>query len=201
MSAHAGPFKRFTAFFIDITMILLVVFTLFTLFVSPFIEATTNYEPGSINEMINQADDFNNEVDALDDRLETEDSYTQSDYEAAYAALETEYNQRFDSAMTYIYWALVFHLALARLVNYLYNGFTRGQTLGRRAMKIYMSGRISWWTLFIREVLWKSFFWVFTVSFGIWIDFLLISFTRSRKTIRDHVSGTRILLKDIVYPF
>lgn len=201
MSAHAGPFKRFAAFVIDITMILLVVFTVFSLFISPIMEATTDYEAGSINIMINQAEDFNNEVDALEQRLETDDTYTQSDYNEDYTALEDEYNTRFDSTMSYIYWALVFHWALATLVNYLYNGFTRGQTLGRRAMKIYMSGRISWWTLFIREVLWKSFFWVFTVSFGIWIDFLLISFTRNRKTIRDHVSGTRILLKDIVYPF
>ncbi len=201
MTAHAGPFKRFTAFIIDITMILLVVFTLFSLFVSPFLEATTNYETGSINEMVNQAEDFNNEVDALEEKLETDDTYTQSDFDRDYVALEQEYNDRFDSAMTFIYWSLVFNWGLATLVNYLYNGFTKGQTLGRRAMKIYMSGRISWWTLFIREVLWKSFFWVFTVTFGIWIDFLLISFTRSRKTIRDHVSGTRILLKDIVYPF
>ncbi len=201
MSAHAGPFKRFTAFIIDITMILLVVFTIFSLFVSPIMEATTDYEAGSINIMINQAENFNDEVDALEQKLETDDSYTQADYDEDYQALESEYNTRFDATMQFIYWSLVFHWALATLVNYLYNGFTKGQTLGRRVMKIYMSGRISWWTLFIREVLWKSFFWVFTVSFGIWIDFLLISFTRNRKTIRDHVSGTRILLKDIVYPF
>jgi|GEM_PF-1871135 len=114
------------------------------------------------------------------------------------------------------YVPLAFHVIGSTIVNYLYQGIARGQTIGRRFLYLRMSGRITWWSLFMREVVWKAYIWIFAITFInidyfgfalylysiFWIlDFVLIAFTRSRKTIRDKVTQTKIILDEVVYPF
>jgi len=116
----------------------------------------------------------------------------------------------------YIYLLFAYHFFGHALVNYLYQGFSQGRTLGRKFLYLRMSGQINWWSLFMREVIWKNYAWLFAITFidynflyGLFfiypilgfIDFSLMAFSRSRKTIRDHVTHTRIILDDVVYPF
>ena len=69
-------------------------------------------------------------------------------------------------------------------------------------MKIELQGKINWWTLFIREVIWKSFFWVLTLFvFGIILDGALILFTQKKRTLRDIVSGITVNVEGVTYPF
>ncbi len=114
------------------------------------------------------------------------------------------------------YTVLAFHFLGFTLVNYLYQGITKGQTLGRRFLFLRLSGRIDWWSLFMREVLWKAYIWAFAITFinidyfgfalyiylALWIaDFVLIAFSRDRRTIRDKVTRTKVILDEVVYPF
>ncbi len=116
----------------------------------------------------------------------------------------------------YLYIIIAYHYIGVVIINYIYQGLSKGRTLGRRFLYLSMSGQINWWSLFVREVIWKFYFWLFIATFinynylfGLFfifpilflVDFVLIAFTRSRKTIRDHVTHTRIILDDVVYPF
>ncbi len=116
----------------------------------------------------------------------------------------------------YIYNIVAYHFLGFTLVNYLYQGITKGRTFGRRFLYLSMSGQVNWWSLFVREVIWKSYIWLFAITFIninylyalfflypilFLFDFVLMAFTRSRKTIRDQVTHTRIILDDVVYPF
>jgi len=202
---NAGFFKRLASFIIDFAIIFALVFTSFRIIGGPVIrDAIDGYEE-AIVVYNNAMDEYLRELDRLQERLETNPSYTQELYEAERQAVENEFNEAYyeESQIVYTYWIYTFFYFafFLTLANYLYALGFKGYTLGRRLMKLRLSGRVTWWTLFVREVLWKSFFWIFTFSFGLAIDFGLIAFTRNRKTVRDYVSGTRVILDDVVYPF
>ncbi len=114
------------------------------------------------------------------------------------------------------YTAIAYHYLGFTIVNYIYQVVSQGRTFGRRFVYLTMSGQVNWWSLFMREVIWKCYLWLFAVTFIsidyflpllfvfpflFFIDFLLIAFTRTRKTIRDRVTHTKIILEDVVYPF
>lgn len=114
------------------------------------------------------------------------------------------------------YATAAFHIIGFAVINYLYQGFSKGRTLGRKFLYIRLSGPLSWGNLFMREIIWKSYIWIFAITFininymgfAIYlymafylIDFLLIAFTKDRKTIRDRVTRTKVVLEDVVYPF
>jgi len=114
------------------------------------------------------------------------------------------------------YTTIAYHYLGFTLANYIYQGVMRGRTFGRRFVYLSMSGQVNWWSLFMREVIWKCYLWLFALTFiditllipllfvfpaVFFLDFLLIAFTRTRKTIRDRVTHTKIILDDVVYPF
>ncbi|MFP4077516.1 MAG: RDD family protein [Candidatus Izemoplasmataceae bacterium] len=215
--------RRIGSFIIDMLAIAMIVNFTFTMISGPVIQEYIGYEEGMLSGLVSESDEYTDQREAYEDKLENDDSYTEEDFEEDMEALDQEYNDRNRIAMTYIYWTIFYHFGLTTLLYYVYSGIMKGQTFGRRLLKIYMSGHINWWTLFMREVLWKSFFWVFigilassvfSISFliqsffwiillplGIWIDVFMILSTRDKKTLRDKLSGTRILFKDIIYPF
>lgn len=222
-SAGGTLIRRIGSFIIDILAIAMIVNFSFTLIAGPVIQEYIGYEEGMLEELVTESDAYSAQRDTYQDKLENDDAYTQEDYNEDIEALDETYNERNQTAMSYIYWTIFYHWAGTTLLYYVYSGIMKGQTFGRRFLKIYMSGRINWWTLFLREVLWKSFFWVFVGVFassvfsltflfqsflfvillpiGIWTDIVMILSTRNKKTLRDRLSGTRILLKDIIYPF
>ncbi len=224
MTAAGGILiRRIGSFVIDIIAIALIVNFSFTMLAGPIIQEVIGYEEGMLGELISESDEYTDQRETYEDKLENDPEYTQADFDEDIAELDEAYNERNQTAMSYIYWAIFYHWVLTTLLYYVYNVIMKGQTFGRRFLKLYMSGRINWWTLLMREVLWKSFFWVFigifasslfTLGFlfqsflwvvllpiGIWTDIVMILSTRDKKTLRDKLSGTRVLLKDIIYPF
>ncbi len=114
------------------------------------------------------------------------------------------------------YTVAAFHVIGVAIVNYLYQGLSKGRTLGRKFLYIRLSGPITWTNLFMREIVWKSYIWIFAITFinidymgfaiylyaaAYLIDFVLIAFTKDRKTIRDRVTRTKVILEDVIYPF
>lgn len=201
---NAGFFKRLASFIIDFTIIFAIVFTSFRIIGAPILQNRIDDYPDHVV-IYNQAmNDYLANLDEIQARLDR-GIYTESQAEIERAELEESFNENYYevSQTVYSYWiySFVYFAVLLTLVNYLYVLGFKGRTFGRKLMKLRLSGRVTWWSLFIREVLWKSFFWIFTFSFGLAIDFGLIAFTKNRKTIRDYVSGTRVILDDVVYPF
>jgi len=135
----------------------------------------------------------------LETRLEEDPTYTQEDFDEDMEELNALYEE-YDSYVEFIVVSIIFHYVAWVVINYVYQGLMKGRTFGRRWSDVELHGRVNWGTLFMREVLWKGVFWAVTLTLGAWIDFLLISFTKDKKTIRDRVSGNRVILTDVPYP-
>jgi uncharacterized RDD family membrane protein YckC len=88
------------------------------------------------------------------------------------------------------------------LIYFVYNGFTKGKTLGRRMAKIELQGKINWWTLFVREVIWKFGYWMLLLFIGgIILDILMISFSAKKMALRDLITGITVQHEGVQYPF
>ena len=83
------------------------------------------------------------------------------------------------------------------IINYIYNLILKGNTFGRRFTKLRLDGNIKWYSLFTREFIYKGFFGLLTLP----IDAYLITFSKSRKAIRDRVSGIYVVDESVRYPF
>ncbi|GEM_PF-1065025 len=133
------------------------------------------------------------------ERLEEGDRFRREDYDLQRDLLVADYEE-YDAVVVYLMSSILFHYGGWVVVNYLYQGLTKGRTFGRKWTNLELRGPINWWTLFIREVLWKGVFWGFTFTIGIWVDFALISFSKDKRTIRDHISEVRVVKEDAIYP-
>ncbi len=128
-----------------------------------------------------------------------------------------EYRERYDSLMpsfqraTEDYYPFIlqyttrvalYHIISFGALYYIYQLLTKGHTLGRKMMKIELSGKITAWRLFIREILWKYVFWTITLVIGgIILDIALIAFSQKKQTLRDIVSGINVQYEGMNYPF
>jgi len=68
-------------------------------------------------------------------------------------------------------------------------------------MKLEMVGRINWFSLLLRELFWRELFWVFTFGLGFFIDVIMLTITKKRRTLRDIFSNTSIIYQGTSYPF
>ena len=197
----ASAFKRLASFTIDFTIIIALVFTSFRIVGNPLLREATGYDEEQWNlDWAVAARELNEERDRLARRLEEDETYTRSDYEQDIQELEDDYNEEYAAVVPSLMSVVLYFYTGWVIGNYIYQGLMKGNTFGRKWMDIELSGRVNWWSLFMREVLWKGFFWAFTLSIGIWIDFLFIAFTKDRKTLRDHISGLKVIYIDVPYP-
>ena len=200
----AGFFRRLGSFIIDFSILAVIAITIFRLIGGPLIRNSIDdyYEARRVFDTARA--EYTRNIDQVYDRYQA-GIYTEAEYEQRLTDLQTTFDAMYydESQIVYRYWMIsfAFNVIILTTSNYVYQGVTKGYTLGRKVLKLRFSGPVNWWTLFIREVLWKSFFWVFTFSFGVVLDFILMGFTRNRKTIRDYTSGIRVVLEDVVYPF
>jgi hypothetical protein len=133
----------------------------------------------------------------LDEFNEIQASYLE-DYEneviteEEYLALNSDLRDNWIENYSFLYGNVVINYMLNVLV-YLFIGFnilyyiymlaTKGNTLGRKMNKIQLVGNVKWYTLLLREILWKNIFWVWTLSAGIAVDFGFIVFTQKKRTL------------------
>ncbi len=200
----AGFFRRSGSFILDITLLLAIVSTLFSLVGGPLIRA--------------RLDDFDvlyaSFIEAQESRLdEVREATNERDLglisEARYQERLTEINAFYDENYAaeatlfgqYVLAIVSYYFVMLTLFNYLYHLGFKGRTLGRKLFKLRLAGKVTWWTLLMREVFWKYFYWAFTLFFGLFLDFILIGVTQSHKTLRDHLTGTRVILEDSLYAF
>ena len=201
---RVGFFRRLTAFLLDAMPIIMILSLLLSLFVGDLLKSSyPDYDHKTSiyqENMDNYYDTLNTYKTQLDaELLEIEE------YEAMALSLQDDFtnNNEYFISIIFAYYlnvAIYFFISFT-LINYFYHLILKGQTIGRKMMKIELFGNITWFNLLLREVLWKTVFWVFTFSAGIAIDWTLIAFTRKRKTIRDYLSQTELRHSGTSYPF
>ena len=201
---RVGFFRRISAFLLDIMPILLILSLSLSLFVGDLLKSSyPNYDhkvaiyQENMDEYYDTLNEYKNQLDL--------DEITIEKYEEISLNLQVDFtnNNEYFIGIIFAYYvnvAIYFFISFT-VINYFYHLFFKGQTVGRKLMKIELFGNISWYNILVREVLWKSVFWVFTFSAGIAIDLALIAFTAKKKTVRDYLSNTELRNSGINYPF
>jgi len=199
----ASAFKRVLSFFVDFILILGLVTLTYRVVARPLIEnSIDNFDTlyaAFYDAQADRIEDITLLQESLDEGLITETEYTQE-----VALIDEFYNENYEEETlvfaALIYQSIIYYLVSASLVNYCYNLLLKGRTIGRRISKLRLSGNVNWWTLLLRELMWKPVYWIFTLGFGIFLDFIMIALTSSKKTLRDYVSKTRVVVEDTLYP-
>ena len=190
-----GFFRRVTAFLLDAMPIFMILGLLLSLFVGDLLKSPYPNYDHKVAIYQENMDEYYDTLNIYKTRLDAEE-LTLEEYEDMSLSLQNDFtnnNEYFISIMFayYLNVALYFFISFT-LLNYFYHLFLKGQTVGRKLMKIELFGNINWYNILLREVLWKSVFWVFTFSAGIAIDMTLIAFTKKKKTIKYIKEVTRI---------
>ncbi len=199
-----GVFRRIAAFVFDALPVLGVLSLLSTLFVGGLIK------PDNYDEYLaayqSTVEDYNNEVMPIYDQLVAEE-ITRDEYEELAGPIEDSYfdndetRLQVETYLTYIGRQIIYYLVGFNVIYYLYNVLTKGRTLGRRITKIELKGKINWWTLLLREVIWKTGYWGLTLGVGILVDVFMIGITAKKLSFRDIVSQTRVTQEGREYQF
>jgi len=201
---RVGFFRRLTAFLVDTMPIILTLSLLLSLFVGDLLKSEyPNYEEDFAIYQEN-LDVYYTSLTGLGEQRD-EETITSEEYTTQSTDLREDFNTvnaDYSSMILAYYLNVVLYFFISySIINYFYNLILKGQTFGRRFMKIELYGKITWFTLLLREFLWKPVFWLFTFSAGIAIDIGLILFTKKKKTIRDYLSDTELRFTGISYPF
>jgi hypothetical protein len=197
-----GVFKRIASYLLDAVPIIFILGIFFSLFVGSLMQPD-NYE--DVREIYdeNQAEYFDTldgYYEDFDDGLITEEELQEKEQILLDDFLNN--NEYLENVIYTFYTNTVLYYYFGFTVLYfIYILLTKGQTFGRRFLKIQLSGRVNFWTLFLREVLWKNVFWTFTFGIGLVIDWILITFTRKKRTLRDNLTETYLSHAGIDYPF
>lgn len=199
----ASAFKRILSFIVDFILVLGVVTLSYRLIAGPLIEDGIDNFDTLYPAFVEAQSDRIDELTALQESF-TEGVITETEYNQQVALVDEFYNTNFEEETlvfaSFIYQSIIYYLIAYSLANYAYNVIFKGRTIGRRITKLRLSGNVTWWTLLLRELLWKPVYWIFTLGFGIFLDFILIALTSSKKTLRDYISKTRIVVEDTLYP-
>ena len=196
--------KKIMAYLIDAMPIFLLLMILNTLFVAeilknPYENYDANYEVYQQN-----VDEYYNTIDLYFQDLEDE-TITQEEYDIQITTLRDDFleiNSETETVIFEYYTRLIYYFLISFLVvKYLYNVITKGQTYGLKLMKLEMVGRINWFSLLLRELFWRELFWVFTFGLGFFIDVIMLTITKKRRTLRDIFSNTSIIYQGTSYPF
>lgn len=200
---RVGVFRRIGAYVLDLIPIIAIISLLFQFLVGDVLKPD-NYdslfeEYNTITADYNDlATEYNTQYDS---GLLTEDEYTD-----LFAVLVEDHaadtSSHREVITDYYISALLYYLISVTLVYYVYSASTKGNTIGRQMMKIELTGKINWWTMFVREVVWKAFYYSLTLFVGgLIVDFFMISFSAKKKAPRDFISKIDVKFKGVDYPF
>lgn len=198
-----GGFKRATSYLVDAMPIIMVLTLLFNWFVGDILKPE-GYDQAQA-EYTELQEYYYGFLDPYAELYENEE-ITMEEYQAEYDNITAYFNlaARDQLAIISQYFVriiLYFVFAFA-LTYYVYSVLTKGRTVGRRMFKLELGGKITWWRLFVREVVWKVGFWILTFGIGgIILDFAMIGLTRKKLTSRDIISGLYVKYEGVDYPF
>ncbi len=200
---RVGFFRRVGSYLLDLLPILGVLSLLSQFLLGGLLQ------PDNYDAMMDEYNDITASYNELFGDYQTQlqnDEITQTEYELLYNTLVEDYNAETQEHVQvfFVYYQnlFIYMLASSTLIYYLYNVFTKGHTLGRRIMKIELDGHITWWTLLVREVIWKAGYYMLTfLVVGVLIDFISITLTSKKKAPRDYVTGITVKYEGVNYPF
>ena len=211
--------RRIVSYFIDAMPIFTVVILMHSLFVGAII---TN----SIENYDQLAETYYANSDVLADQVAqlrtdlTNELITETQYEEQVSELnETffeENQEEYAAVVANLLYTLTYGFVTYVLLYFAYMLILKGNSFGRRLMGGELTGKVRWYTIFAREVVWKHFFWIlffilitflsgilyvpllvvalFTIS-GITFDVALIGFSQQKSTLRDIMSQTQVTYK------
>ncbi len=196
-------FPRIASYLLDIIPILFTLSLLFSLFVGDMLKPE-NYD-NLMTEYREISDEYTDVIQGYKDQLDA-GSLSQDEYDTTVNGLVEDYQDDIEehtvAQIRYFFDTAMFYIISATLIYFVYSGFTKGRTVGRRIMHIELGGNVNWWTIFMREVIWKTGYWVLTLFvFGVILDIAMISFSKKKQAPRDFITNTRIKYEGVDYPF
>ena len=200
---RVGVLRRIGAYLLDIIPIFAVLSLLFTFFVGDLLKPE-GYDD-LMEEYYEITADYNDLIEPFSTQYQNEE-ITLEEYQSL---TEDDYNQYLQDSEEHILAtilffrsALIYYISAFTILYYVYSVFTKGHTLGRKMMKIELQGNITWWTLLVREIIWKTGYYMLTLLIGgIIIDVLMISFSNNKYAPRDYVTKITVKYEGADYPF
>jgi len=215
-----GVFKRIASYLLDIVPIITLFYALHALFVGGLLQTAVDPNYSDIeSEYFELVDERNVTIEGYLDQFDNGE-ITEDEYFELRTDLQTVFFEENEEVVTTItqYWLYSF-LYFAIFINIAYFAYMvgfKGQSLGRKIMKIELMGNIKWHTILLREVLWKNLLYtvsciiglainpilgIFSLLFFVGLDVGLITFTKKKKTLRDMFSQTYLGYEGVNYPF
>ncbi len=201
---RVGFFSRIAALLLDAMPFILILSLFLSLFVGDLLKSSYPNYDHKISIYQENMDEYYETLNVYKVQLDSEE-ITLEEHDEMSLSLQDDFtnNNEYFISIIFAYYmnvAIYFFVSFT-LTNYIYHLFFKGQTIGRKLMNIELYGNINWYNLLLREVLWKTVFWLFSFSAGIAIDITLVAFTSKRKTIRDYLSQTELRFSGTSYPF
>ncbi len=200
---RVGVLRRIGSYLLDAIPIFATLSLLFSFFVGDLIEPEGHDE--LVAEFQEITEKYNTMLEPYFEEYEA-GTLSEEDYNdivenhRQYYELETRDHTY--GMLLYYQRVLIYFIASFTLVYYAYNVITKGRTIGRKMMKIELQGKINWWTLLLREVIWKTGYWMLTLFIGgILLDIAMITFTNKKQAPRDFVTGITLKFEGVNYPF
>ena len=200
-----GFFKRASSYLLDIVPLFLLVVATFTWFAGDIIKSQIDNFDHLEEVYIENLEIYNNTINPIyQDYVDGHITY--EDYVLLQEPIQNDFmhnNSYLISVVVYQYWtiAAMYVLITFNILYYAYVLVFKGQTFGRKLMRIELQGNIKWHTLLLREIFWKNLFYLITFSAGIAIDIGFILFTQKKRTLRDMFSQTHLVPQGVNYPF
>ena len=195
--------RRIFSYLVDILPILALLSVLFNFFVGDLLKPE-NHDV-LMEEYTTITEEYNDLVEPY--RLQFDNGeLTEEEYQTIIDPIIEEFNEdtreHTTSMILYFQNGFLYFIFSFTILYYLYNGFTKGRTYGRKMMKIELTGKITWWTLFIREVIWKTGYYMLTLLIGgIILDIAMISLSAKKRAPRDIVTNITLKYEGVDYPF
>ena len=200
-----GFFKRATSYLIDIVPLFLLVVASFTWFAGDIIKSQIDNFDHLEAAYVANLDTYNATIEPLYQDF-NDGIITYEEYESIQGPIQDDFihnNSYLIDVVVYQFWtiAVLYVLITFNTLYYAYVLIFKGQTYGRKLMKIELQGNIKWHSLLLREIFWKNLFYLITLSAGIAIDLGFIVFTQKKRTLRDMFSRTYLAPLGVNYPF
>jgi formate-dependent nitrite reductase membrane component NrfD len=197
---RVGLMRRLASFILDAFPIAIIISLLFSLFIGDLLKPA-NYDDIYAEYSLIRSEYFSDLEDKYFNEEITYDQY-QERYNSLVPAFQNATKEQYKTIVTYTSRVVLYHVISFGAVYYIYMALMKGNTLGRKTMKIELGGKVTLWNLFVREILWKYFFWIITLGIGgIILDITMISLSQKKQTVRDYVSKTYIKYEGVDYPF
>jgi hypothetical protein len=200
---RVSAFRRIVSYLLDILPIFAVLSLLFTFVVGDILKPE-NHDV-LMEEYQQITAEYGDVVDPY--RLQFEaGELTEEEYQAILDPIIEDYNEdtreHITSMILYFQNGFLYYLMSFTVLYYLYSVVTKGKTVGRKLMKIELDGKINWWTLLVREVIWKTGYYMLTLLIGgIILDIAMISLSNKKRAPRDIVTGITLKYEGVTYPF